>query len=38
VRVTADGSFTWSRKSNKNLHVYFAHEALRSNTLIFPRR
>jgi hypothetical protein len=38
VRVTADGSFTWSRKSNKNLHVYFAHEALRSNTIIFPRR
>lgn len=33
VRVTADGSFTWSRKSNKKLRVYFAHEALRSNAI-----
>jgi titin len=38
VRVTADGSFTWSRESNKKLRVYFAHEALRSNAITFPRR
>ena len=38
VRVTADGSFTWSRKSNKKLHIYFAHEALRSNTTTVRRR
>jgi hypothetical protein len=38
VMVTDSGSFTWSRKFKKKLRVYFAHEALRSNTITFPRR
>ena len=38
IPVAADGTFTWSRKSNKKTYVYIAHGTTRSNTVTIPAR
>jgi YVTN family beta-propeller protein len=38
INPSADGSFTWQRKTGKKAYVYIAHEETRSNTVIIPAR
>lgn len=36
--VSADGTFTWQRKTGKKTYVYFELLAVRSNTVVIPAR
>lgn len=36
--VATDGSFTWQRKTNRKVYVYFTHGAIRSNRVIVSAR
>lgn len=36
--VSADGSFTWQRKTGKKVYVYFQHAEVRSNTVTITAR
>ena len=36
--VSADGTFTWQRKTGKKVYVYFEHAEARSNTIVIPAR
>jgi hypothetical protein len=38
IPVATDGTFTWSRKSNKKTYVYVAHATTKSNTVTIPAR
>jgi hypothetical protein len=38
IPVATDGTFTWSRKTNKKTYVYIAHATTRSNTVTIPAR
>jgi hypothetical protein len=38
ITPTANGTFTWSRKTSKRASVYIAHEATKSNTVSIPAR
>ena len=38
ITPSAEGRFTWSRKTGKKAYVYIAHEETRSNTVIIPAR
>jgi hypothetical protein len=38
IPIGADGTFTWSRKSNKKVYVYVAHGTTRSNIVHIPAR
>jgi hypothetical protein len=38
IPVSADGTFTWSRKTGKKTYVYVAHATTRSNTVTIPVR
>ncbi len=36
--VASDGTFRWSRKAARSFSVYFAHDAVTSNTVVIKRR
>ena len=36
--VITDNAFTWSRRANKKAYVYFAHDAIKSNTVTIAAR
>ena len=36
--VSADGTFTWQRKTGKKVYVYFEHAGVRSNTVTIAAR
>ena len=36
--VSADGTFTWQRKTGKKIYVYFEHAEARSNTVTISAR
>jgi alpha-tubulin suppressor-like RCC1 family protein len=38
IPVSADGTFTWSRRSGKKIYVYIAHGTARSNMVTIPAR
>jgi hypothetical protein len=38
VTVAADGTFAWSRKTNKRIYVSFSHGLVRSNIVAIPAR
>ena len=38
ITPSADGSFSWQRKTGKKTTVYIAHETTKSNTVIIPAR
>jgi hypothetical protein len=38
IPVSANGTFTWSRKTGKKTYVYIAHGTTRSNTVTIPAR
>jgi hypothetical protein len=38
IPVSANGTFTWSRKSNKKTYVYVAHGTVKSNTVTIAAR
>jgi hypothetical protein len=38
IPIGADGTFIWSRKSNKKTYVYIAHGTTKSNRVIIPAR
>ena len=38
ITPAADGSFTWSRRTDKRTSVYIAHGETKSNTVIIPAR
>ncbi len=38
IPISANGSFTWSRKTGKKTYVYVAHGTTRSNTVTIPAR
>jgi hypothetical protein len=38
IPVSANGTFTWSRKTGKKTYVYVAHATTRSNTVTIPAR
>lgn len=38
ITPAADGTFTWSRKTDKRTSVYIAHGETKSNTVIIPAR
>ena len=38
IPVSANGTFTWSRKTGKKTYVYVAHATTKSNTVTIPAR
>ena len=38
VTVASDGTFTWTRKTNKQTNVYFTHDSTESNTVVIAAR
>jgi len=36
--VAADGTFEWSRRTGKKVHVYFAYGSIKSNTVVIAAR
>ena len=36
--VITDNAFAWSRNANKKAYVYFAHDAIKSNTVVIGAR
>ena len=38
VSVDSDGTFTWQRKTGKEITVYFSSDTIRSNSVTIPPR